>query len=134
MSDAEKKKPKKQTTVPTKKSRALLRLDGYVVEKGEHYNTYAGVRQDFIGCIDLLAFKPEAGIIGIQVTTSSHHAARIRKSLAEPRLKLWLQSTGRFWVWSWGKKKGETKWSGRIEEVTLDKNDKFVVTLCKNLF
>jgi hypothetical protein len=89
----------------------------------ERFNRFANRRQDLLGCIDILALYPGVGIVGVQVTSGANHAARRTKSLAEPRLRTWLESGGRFEVWSYSKRGGRShakRWTLRREEITLD--------------
>lgn len=68
----------------------------------ERWNSFARVRQDLFGCIDVVACT-EHGILGIQATTKANVAARVRKSLALPTLRAWLEAGGMFEVWGWHK-------------------------------
>jgi hypothetical protein len=58
------------------------------VQAVERWNSHARVRQDLYGCLDVLAVGPD--IVGVQATSGSNVAARIRKleaSSANPVLK-----------------------------------------------
>ncbi len=62
--------------------------------------------KDFLGIIDLVVFMPFASAcpstcLGIQVTSSSNHAARVKKALANKHLAYWLEANNEFQVWSW---------------------------------
>jgi hypothetical protein len=76
---------------------------------------------DLFGCIDIVVATPD-GILGIQATSGTNHAARMAKARQEPRLAAWLGAGARFEVWSWAKRgdRGKRKlWALRAEAVTL---------------
>jgi len=108
---------------PTQRSMALLRKEGSVFQVVERWNAFARRRIDLFGCIDIVCIHPTRGIIGIQATSGTNHSARISKSLAEPKLKNWLEAGGKFEVWSWAKKgaAGKAKrWTCRIQPISLN--------------
>lgn len=109
-------------TSPTSRTLQELKRLGFAAQVVERWNAFAKKRIDLFGIIDVVAIKPGVGIIGIQATSGTNHAARRTKSLAEPRLRLWLESGGRFEVWSWAKQgaRGARKlWELRREEITV---------------
>lgn len=70
----------------------------------------------------MIACHPVQGIIAIQVTSGTNHAARRRKAASEPRLEMWLRAGGRFQVVSWrlaGAKGKRKKYEVRVEELNL---------------
>jgi hypothetical protein len=109
---------------PTQRSLQHCRKNGWIAGVVEKWNQYARIRQDLFGCIDMIVIDDlEQGPLAVQATSGSGHAARRKKSIAEPRLKLWLESPARFEIWSWSKKgpKGKRKlWTLRREPITLD--------------
>jgi len=105
---------------PTQRARQDLKAMGAVSQIVERWNPHARIRQDLFGCIDLLVLH--GGILGVQACAGSSHSARTKKALAEPRLKTWLLSGGRFEVWSWAKRgpRGKAKrWTLRRTAVEL---------------
>ena len=110
-------------TSPTARTLRLARELGFVAEKVEQRvggGKSFGFTRDFINVIDIIAFKPGVGIIGIQATNDSNHAARMTKARNEPMLRTWIESGGRFEVWSWGLRgpRGKRKvWMVRREEL-----------------
>jgi hypothetical protein len=132
---------------PTSRSLDELRGRGWTAQVVERWNQYARVRVDLFGCIDLVAAAPptalcacrptcpgarcrNAGVWGIQACAGASHAARRTKSLAEPRLRAWLEAGGRFAIWSWaqrrtdavlrdGRRSRRKVWTLREEELTL---------------
>jgi hypothetical protein len=85
----------------------LARADelGFTAQNVEKWIPHTRRRLDLFGCIDIVAVHPRCGIIGIQATSASNHAARRTKSAAEPRLRRWLKAGGRFEIWSWKRQK-----------------------------
>lgn len=108
---------------PTQRSLQHCRKQGWTAGVVEKWNQFANVRQDLFGCIDIIVIDDlEQGPLAVQATSGTGHAARRKKSIAEPRLKLWLESPARFEVWSWSQRgpKGKRKlWTLRREPITL---------------
>ncbi len=108
---------------PTQRSLQYCRKNGWTAGVVEKWNQWAKIRQDLFGCIDMIVIDDlEQGPLAVQATSGSGHAARRKKSLAEPRLKLWLESPARFEIWSWSQKgpKGKRKlWTLRREPIIL---------------
>jgi hypothetical protein len=109
---------------PTSRSLEHCRRQGWIAGVVEKWNQFARIRQDLFGCIDLIVIDDLGqGPLAVQATSGTGHAARRRKSMAEPRLKLWLESPARFEVWSWAKQgpRGKRKvWTLRREPITLE--------------
>lgn len=105
---AEPEAPKKKRKRKSGPSPTRLTLDecerrGWTAQVVEQWIPHTFITRDFIGVIDIIAFSPSAGIIGIQATDSTSHSKRVNKALEEPRLVRWLKSGGKFAVWSWDK-------------------------------
>jgi len=99
---------------PTARSLAWLREQHYLADVVERWIAQAGVRRDLFHCIDVLAVKP-GEIIGVQVTTSSNLAARLKKAQALPELRAWLAAGGRFMLHGWALRGG--RWQVRVLEL-----------------
>jgi len=109
-------------TSPTQRSLALLRKLGYTCAITEHWNQYAFIRQDLYGFIDLLAMKEGEPLLAIQTTSTANNLARIKKILALPQAKLWLQIGNKLQVIGWSKKgaRGKVKhWIETIKEIDI---------------
>ena len=108
---------------PTQRSLEFCRKQGWIAGVVEKWNPHARIRQDLFGCIDIIVIDDlEQGPLAVQATSGTGHAARRKKSVAEPRLKLWLEAPARFEIWSWSKKvpRGKRKvWTLRREPITL---------------
>jgi hypothetical protein len=64
------------------------------------------------GFADVLAIHPDHwGALAVQCTTRSNQVARLKKALALPALRVWLQCGCRFSVWSWARvgRRGQRK-------------------------
>lgn len=108
---------------PTQRSLEFCRKQGWIAGVVEKWNPHARIRQDLFGCIDLIVIDDlEQGPLAVQATSGTGHAARRKKSVAEPRLKLWLEAPARFEIWSWSKRgpRGKRKvWTLRREPIIL---------------
>jgi hypothetical protein len=110
-------------TSPTQRTLKEARSLGFTAAVVERWNQYARVRQDLFGCIDIVALHEGVGILGIQATSGTNHAARRVKAAAVPALRDWLCAGGRFEIWSWRLKGAAGKrkmYELRREELTLD--------------
>ena len=103
---------------PAQRTLKELRKLGCIYQVVERWNSFAHIRQDLFGFIDIVALRPEVGIIGIQCTSRANHNARKEKILASPLAKEWLLCGGKIEVWSWGKLK-KTGWTLKTEEITI---------------
>ncbi|HVP49623.1 MAG TPA: hypothetical protein VMT56_00225 [Candidatus Bathyarchaeia archaeon] len=72
---------------PTSRSLKHLRDQGYLAAVVERWNPYARIRQDLFGVLDLVAVK-EKETLGVQTTSGSNIAARIKK--LEDSAALWM--------------------------------------------
>ena len=110
-------------TSPTARSLQELRKQGLVCQVVEHWNAFSRMRNDLLGVIDIVAVGVGiVGVLGVQATTTGNMMARIQKGMAEPRLKVWLQSGNHFQVWGWSKKgkRGEKKvWTLTKKQIVL---------------
>lgn len=105
---------------PTQRTLAACKRDGITCQVVERWNPFGGPRKpdgtavgnrvDLFGVIDIVALRP-GGIVGLQATSGGNFLARVKKSLAEPRLRTWLECGGLFEVWGWRKLK--SRWQVR---------------------
>jgi hypothetical protein len=109
---------------PTSRSLKYLRKEGYTVAIAEKFNIFIKIRQDLFGWIDLCAIHPNhQGVLGVQTTTTDHIQERIKKAMALPSLKVWLQAGNTAEFHGWAKRGGIGKrklWTLKKEWVTLD--------------
>ncbi len=105
---------------PTARTLRLLRQSGYTADVVERWLPHAGVRKDFLGCIDVLAVRRgEPGVLAIQATTRSNLAARLTKAKGRAELGTWLAAGNRFEVWGWHQVDG--RW--RVHRTTVSADD-----------
>jgi len=105
---------------PTQRTLKELRDNGWTAEVVERWNSFARIRQDLFGVIDIVAVKAGCGVMGVQATSAGNVGARVEKARAEARLKAWLAAGARFSVCGWGKRgaRGERKtWQPRWVEL-----------------
>lgn len=113
---------------PTARSMAMLRSDGWTVEKVEQRLPIPGkyVTRDMGGFADLVAWRADYGIVAVQVTADDggHVMNRVAKINALKPAIEWYRSGGGLWVQGWGKRgaRGETKrWTCRtMKAVEVD--------------
>lgn len=87
---------------PTSRTLERLRRDGYLAGVVEISLPRCHIHRDLFGIFDILAVRGDVqGCLAIQTTSASNHAARRRKMLAEPNLRIWLQAGNHAEVWSW---------------------------------
>jgi len=108
-------------TSPTQRSLALLRKQGYsLFQVVERWVPQARRRIDLFGIIDVVAIHQErTGVLGIQATSLSNFAHRVRKASESVALPLWIDNGNQFEVWGWGKKgpRGKRKtWQVKVSD------------------
>jgi hypothetical protein len=111
-------------TSPTARSLEVLRQRGYLADVVERRLAGTFVTKDLFGFIDVLAmqpgqwtidpdaavalkegrFIPQPGLLAVQTTTVANQASRIKKILAEPRARAWLDCGCRIMVHGWALK------------------------------
>ncbi len=110
-------------TTPTQRSLAHLRKEGYTVAIAEKYNYFIHTRNDLFGWIDICAIHPDKkGVLGVQTTSTSNIATRIKKAMALDAFKVWLQCGGMAIFHGWAKRgaMGKRKlWTLKEQEITL---------------
>jgi len=109
---------------PTQRTLKQLREAGYVCDVAERRLPIPGrhVTVDLFGFIDVVALSAGC-IIGIQCTTGSNAAARVKKIVVDcaDDATAWLRANGVIEVWGWRKlKRSGGKWEPRIVEITLE--------------
>lgn len=104
---------------PTQRTLKWLREQEYSCQVVEKWNPYVNHRIDLFGCIDIVAIKyGEAGVMGVQTTSSSNMASHYKKSIAIPELKTWLETGNRFLIQTW-RKNSKGKWVSKERDVIL---------------
>jgi hypothetical protein len=110
---------KKSSTSPTQRTLALCKRQGWTCQIVERWNSFAKIRQDLFGFIDVVV-ADGSNILGIQTTSGDNFAARLEKIKAEPRALAWLNSGGRIFIHGWRKLKATGRWDCRELEVTRE--------------
>lgn len=101
---------------PTQLTLRKLRADGYTCEVTEHWNSYAGCRNDLFGIIDVLALRG-AETLAVQATSAPNVSARIRKIAEAPTIGAIREAGWTVRVWGWAKVAG--RWTlTRDEDVS----------------
>lgn len=89
---------------PTQRSLEELRKLGYpLIQVVERWNSWARIRQDLFGFIDILAIDDNGTVLAVQATSRDNVAARVAK-IAESESVIWVRKAGwRIEVHGWGK-------------------------------
>lgn len=119
---APKPRRKPASVSPTKRALADLRELGFTCQVVERWCPFSRRRIDLFGCIDIVGAR-EGGILGVQACAGASHAARRKKAMDEPRLRVWLEAGGAFEIFSYAKQgaRGKVKhWRLRREPITLE--------------
>lgn len=109
-------------TSPTQRSKKYLQDDGWTVAITERWNSFAKIRQDLFGFIDLVCLAPGV-ILGVQTTSASNASSRVNKILDEPAALQWIQAGGKILVLAWSKKgpRGKRKaWTATERYVSVE--------------
>lgn len=102
----------------------FLKKQGWISEVVE--KRVFNIRRDFLGIGDVIAFKPEHGIMIVQAYRKGAGRAHEHLKNNHPIVNAWLRSGGRFLLHEWNKKcvikkngkKGKAKrWTVDITEV-----------------
>jgi hypothetical protein len=117
----------------TSRTLQYLRSQGWVVDKVEQFNAYAGKfgqRKDMFGFGDIMAMG-ENSIIAVQScgqAFSEHQRKLIEDETVAPNVHMWLSNGGRLILIGWRKvklKRGgkAMRWSPRIREYFIKDNE-----------
>ena len=89
---------------PTQRTLKELRKRGYpLVQVTERWNSFAQIRQDLFGFVDVLAVSPEHDTVAVQVTSSSNVSARVAKITDSPALAVLRLAGWKILVHGWRK-------------------------------
>ena len=105
---------------PTARTLALLRAEGWTCGVVEQTIPHTFIKRDLGGFLDIVAWAPGRGVMGIQATSGSNVASRVDKIRALPSADAWLRSGARLEVWGWRKAgdRGKRKtWQVTVERV-----------------
>jgi len=89
-------------------------MSAYVVERFNPYGGRYGIREDFMGFIDIIAMTKEHGIVGVQAC-GQDWGSHVKKMTEERRspLDTWTEAGGKTWLIGWRKLKQRLK-SGKM--------------------
>lgn len=105
------KKPKRVSH--DARAKEFFESRGFFYHKAEHYNAFSGRKHDFLGIFDSVAFNPEKGIVGIQITTTENVSARRKKMRSSDALTAWLAAGGKACILSF--RKESNRWVPVLE-------------------
>jgi len=99
-------------TSPTQRSLALLRKNGTPAVVVERWNSFAKVRQDLFGFVDIVALA-DGYTIGVQTTTAANMTARLNKILKSEMFPFVCNAGWKIIIHGWHKDKNN-KWQVKI--------------------
>lgn len=88
---------------PTSLTLKQLRAEGWTVAIVEKTIPHSFIKQDMGGFADVVAWRPQAGVLAIQATSGANVSARVKKIEALESARAWLLSPARLEVWGWRK-------------------------------
>jgi hypothetical protein len=100
---------------PTQRTLAMLRTDGWTCEVVEKWNPAVKRRHDLFGIFDVLAIR-DGETMGVQVTSYSNVAARIRKIAESEHIAAIRKAGWRVCVHGWHKPKN--RWICREVDIS----------------
>lgn len=101
------------------RSMKLLRKEGLIVAKAEHWNSFAKIRQDLFGFIDAVALSDKY-IYAIQCVNTHlpEHIIKIHKNQAAD---VWLSCGGKIVIHNWKQRSKNKKKSWHLEIIEITK-------------
>lgn len=114
-------------TSPTQLSLKLMKDRGYLCQIVERWNSFAKVRQDLFGFIDVICVSDD-GVIGVQTTSYSNMSARVKKIREHENFQKVYDSGIKTIVQGWHKV--NNRWKCREVEVfpQVDTQDGYIDT------
>jgi hypothetical protein len=108
-------------TSPTMRSLKYWKGETDFVAKTEHWNSFARIRQDLFGFVDIVVIRPGIpGLLAIQTTSANNMSARKKKIMGIPAAKAWLEAGNQIIVEGWAKKgpRGKKKvWTRVVDDI-----------------
>jgi hypothetical protein len=105
-------------STPTSRTLALLRGEGFHADVVERHLPHCFTTLDLFNVFDIVAIRADVvGVVGVQCTSSSNHASRVKKLLASEVLAVWLRAGNTALVISWTQR--QRHWLARRQEITI---------------
>ena len=101
---------------PTQLSLAKLREEGYTVAIVEYWNSFARIRVDLLGFIDILAFKGKE-VLAVQTTSASNMSARVKKIADHENVGVVREAGWTIHVHGWHQD-DKRKWHCKVKDVS----------------
>ena len=103
---------------PTQRTLKRLKDSGDypLVQVVEHWNSFARIRQDLFGIIDILAIDHKGVVTALQVTSYSNVGARVKKITESPATPHLRTADWVILVEGWHKK--NNRWISRIVDLS----------------
>src|SRR3954468_11417614 len=96
---------------PSSRSTTLLRGEGWLVDVTEKRLPRCFISVDLYHAFDLVGIRADrAGVLGVQVTTTSNQAARWQKLVANDAVRVWLLAGNAVELHGWKKSARSGRW------------------------
>jgi hypothetical protein len=103
-------------TSPTQLSLKKLREEGYTVQVVEYWNSFARIRIDLFGFIDIIALKGKE-VLAVQTTSASNMSARCKKIADHENLGSVREAGWTIHVHGWHQD-DKRKWHCKVKDIS----------------
>ncbi len=103
-------------TSPTQLSLKKLREEGYTVQVVEYWNSFARIRIDLFGFIDIIALKGKE-VLAVQTTSASNMSARCKKIADHENVGVVREAGWTIHVHGWSQD-DKRKWHCKVKDVS----------------
>ncbi len=103
-------------TSPTQLSLKKLREEGYTVQVVEYWNSFARIRIDLFGFIDIIALKGKE-TLAVQTTSASNMSARCKKIADHENVSAVREAGWTIHVHGWHQN-DKRKWICKVKDIS----------------
>ena len=103
-------------TSPTQLSLKKLREEGYTVQVVEYWNSFARIRIDLFGFIDIIALKGKE-VLAVQTTSASNMSARCKKIADHENVDVVREAGWTIHVHGWHQN-DKRKWICKVKDIS----------------
>ncbi len=103
-------------TSPTQLSLKKLREEGYTVQVVEYWNSFARIRIDLFGFIDIIALKGKE-VLAVQTTSASNMSARCKKIADHENVDAVREAGWTIHVHGWHQN-DKRKWICKVKDIS----------------
>jgi hypothetical protein len=100
---------------PTQLSLEKLKEEGYTAQVVERWNSFARVRVDLFGFIDIIGLK-DGETLAVQATSYTNISARVKKITEHENLAAVRKAGWRLEIWGW--RKVNNRWTVKVVDIS----------------